>query len=403
MRLEGRPQRGHLTYCTNIHPGETWDEVFRNLEQHLLPVRRAVAPGKRFGVGLRLSAVAAEALRQPSTFADFRAFLAHHDLYVFTINGFPYGPFHGTRVKEEVYQPDWLQDERLAYTDLLADLLAQLLPDEEGLEGSISTVPGTFKPLAQAADAPARMTRNLVRHVAHLLEIEERSGRRIALALEPEPMCFLETIAETALFFERHLFARPAVQQLCELRGLGQGAAADALRRHLGVCYDVCHAAVEFEDPAASLARLKSAGIGVPKLQLSAALRIEQARPAMAEHLRPFDDGVYLHQVVERRPDGLVRHLDLPDALAALEQGDAAGHEWRVHFHVPVFLRQLEHFGTTQAFLQEILALHRQEPISAHLEVETYTWGVLPEVYRREEVAGAIGRELGWARDQLEA
>jgi sugar phosphate isomerase/epimerase len=399
MRLQGRPGLGHLTYCTNIHPGETWDLTFESIQQHLLPVRRALAPEQPFGVGLRLSAVAAEALREPSTFVDFRAFLAHHDLYVFTLNGFPFGPFHGTRVKEEVYQPDWLHEERLAYTNLLADLLAQLLPDEEGLDGSISTVPGTFRPLAARPGAIERMAQNLVRHVAHLIDILERSGRTIALALEPEPMCFLETIDETAAFFEQHLFAPAAVRQLHDLTGLSTGDAEAALRRHLGVCYDVCHAAVEFEDPAASLERLRGAGIAIPKLQLSSALRIAEATPEAAEHLWPFDDGVYLHQVVERGQGGLVRHLDLPQALDAL----AAGSEWRVHFHVPVFMERLEHFGTTQAFLGEILARHRREPISAHLEVETYTFGVLPEAYRREPVSQAITRELAWARDQLGA
>jgi hypothetical protein len=401
MRLQRRPGLGHLTYCTNIHPGETWELTFENIRQHLLPVRRALAPEQRFGVGLRLSAVAAEALREPSTFADFRAFLAHHDLYVFTLNGFPFGPFHGTRVKEEVYQPDWLHQERLAYTNLLADLLAQLLPDGEGLDGSISTVPGTFRPLAERPGAIESMAANLVRHVAHLLEIRERSGQMIALALEPEPMCFLETIEETAAFFEQHLFAPAAVRQLRDLTGLRAGDAGEALRRHLGVCYDVCHAAVEFEEPALSLDRLRNAGIAIPKLQLSSALRIAEATPEVAEYLRPFDDGVYLHQVVERRHGELVRHLDLPPALDALAEGEGAGSEWRVHFHVPVFMDRLEHFDTTQGFLREILARHREQPISAHLEVETYTFGVLPEAYRRESVSDAITRELAWARDQL--
>ena len=204
-------------------------------------------------------------------------------------------------------------------------------------------------------------------------------------------------------YFEQELFAPVAIRQLQELSGLGQGAAEEGLRRHLGLCYDVCHAAVEFEDPAASIARLRGADIAVSKLQLSAALRIERATPAVAEHLRPFDEGVYLHQVVEQRPEGLVRYLDLPDAFAALGEGGGPGHEWRVHFHVPVFLGELEHFGTTQTFLREILALHRRHPISAHLEVETYTWDVLPQAYRREDVSQAIIRELGWARDQLAA
>jgi hypothetical protein len=260
-------------------------------------------------------------------------------------------------------------------------------------------VPGTFKPLAEAPGAIEEMARNLIRHAAHLVQIERDTGRTIALALEPEPCCFLETIDETVPFFEQHLFGAAAARQLIELTGLARGDAAGALRRHLGVCYDVCHAAVEFEDPAGSLRALHAAGIAVPKLQLSAALRIPAVGPETAAQLRPFDEQVYLHQVVERRGDRLTRHLDLPQALATL--GEAPGAEWRVHFHVPVFLAELKDFSTTQAFLREILMLHRREPISAHLEVETYTWDVLPERYRRVDVASAVARELAWVVEQL--
>jgi hypothetical protein len=275
------------------------------------------------------------------------------------------------------------------------------LPDDPALEGSVSTVPGTFKPLAAAPGAVEEITRNLIRHAAHLVGIRERTGRTIALALEPEPCCFLETIDETVRFFEQHLFAAAAVRQLVGLTGLAPSDAEAALRRHLGVCYDVCHAAVEFEDPAGSLETLRAAGIEVPKLQLSAALRVAEVGPESADQLRPFDEPVYLHQVVERRGDRLTRHLDLPDALATV--AESAGAEWRVHFHVPIFLAELKDFSTTQAFLREILALHRRRPISRHLEVETYTWDVLPERYRQVDVASAIARELGWVTEQLEA
>jgi sugar phosphate isomerase/epimerase len=400
MKLQA-PERGHLTYCTNIHAGESWPEVRTALAKYVPDVRRQVAADRPFGVGLRLSAIAAEALRAPAAMDQLKALLAASDCYAFTINGFPYGPFHGRRVKEAVYQPDWRHDERVAYTNLLADLLVELLPEDDALAGSISTVPGTFKPLAAAPGATDDMARNLIRHAAHLVQIERATGRTIALALEPEPYCFLETIAETVRFFEQHLFAGAAVAQLVEHTGASRSDAEAALRRHLGVCYDVCHAAVEFEDPAGSLAALRGAGIAIPKLQLSAALRIPEIGPGSADQLRPFDEPVYLHQVVERRGGRLVRHLDLPDALAGI--ADSAGAEWRVHFHVPIFLAELEDFATTQAFLREILALHRQQSISAHLEVETYTWDVLPERYRQVDVASAIARELAWVIEQLHA
>jgi sugar phosphate isomerase/epimerase len=205
MRLDALPGAPHLTYCTNIHAGESWEEIEASLARHLPAIKAAVVPDRPFGVGLRLSGIAAEALAAPGALARFADFLDAHGAYVVTINAFPYGPFHGVRVKEEVYQPDWTTDLRLAFTNRAADHLAALLP--EGGFGSVSTVPGTFKPLARAPGTVEAMTARLVDHAAHLVRIERETGRSIALALEPEPFCFLETIDETVRFFKDALFA----------------------------------------------------------------------------------------------------------------------------------------------------------------------------------------------------
>ncbi len=387
----------HLSYCTNIHPGEHWPEVRTNLERYVLEVKKRVSPNQDFGVGLRLAAVAADALREPATLAELREFLRAHGLYVFTINGFPYGPFHGTRVKEGVYLPDWQDEERLRYTDLLADVLAELLPDT--VDGSVSTVPGAFKPRVESAEAVSCMATLMIRHAAHLVRLREETGHTIALALEPEPCCFLETIDETVDFFESHLFAARAIQQLAAETGLHRDAAEEALRRHLGVCLDLCHAAVEFEDPQAIVSRLDNAGIRIAKMQLSAGLQVPAMTPETAERLSAFADEVYLHQVVEHSSAGFKRYVDLPQALA---HGAGNGkQEWRIHFHVPVFLEDLGAFLSTQFFLREVLVQHRDRPISPHLEVETYTWDVLPEPYRREDVVSAVARELEWVTTQL--
>ncbi len=398
MRLPGARRLGHLTYCTNIHAGETWPEVLAGLETHLPAIKAAVVPEAPLGVGLRLSATAAEALDEPAAFAAFREFLEAGGYYVFTINGFPYGTFHGQPVKEGAYRPDWSDPARLAYSNRLADLLARLLP--EGLTGSVSTVPGTFKPWIAGEATIAAIVHNLVEHAAHLVALEARGGKRIVLALEPEPYCLLETIAETVEFFQTRLFGEQAVRQLAARSGLNGAAAEAALRRHLGVCYDVCHAAVEFEDPRTSIAALRTAGIEIAKVQLSSALRIPDLDSAATRRLRPFDEPVYLHQVVARGGNGaLERFLDLPEALARAEEN--FGKEWRIHFHVPIFLEQLEAFSTTQDFLREVLALHREDPVTEQLEVETYTWDVLPPAQREVAVSAAIARELNWVRDQL--
>lgn len=264
----------HLTYCSNIHPGESWPEVRANFDRHVLAVRDRLRPPGAFGIGLRLSARAAQELAEPAALAEFRAYLARERLYVFTINGFPYGTFHGQRVKEEVYLPDWRDPERLRYTNRLADLMAALLPAEAGLDGSVSSVPGAYKPALGGDADVALMVEHLLQHAAHLVALERTSGRRVALALEPEPHCFLETVAEVVDFFGRHLHSAAAARRLAALTGLDEAAAAQALRRHLGVCLDLCHAAVEFEDAPAALRRLAEAGIAVPKIQVSAGLRL---------------------------------------------------------------------------------------------------------------------------------
>lgn len=387
--------RGALTWCLNIHPTQNWAEARAALLGPARAVKAALSPEAPMVVGLRFSAETAAALEAPGPRAELKAILAGEGYLPLTMNGFPYGPFHGARVKEEVYLPDWRSEARLDYTLSLARLLAEV--NEEGAFVSLSTVPGAFRP--NAAGAEAAMAETMLRAVAGLVALEAETGRRIALALEAEPFCFLETIEETAAFFRTRLFSDAAAARLAALAGIGAAEAAAALPRHLGLCYDVCHAAVEFEDAAGSLALLRDAGVPIHKLQLSSALRIASGSPAARAALRRFDEPTYLHQLVERGPGGLRRFPDLGPALAP--GGAEDGREWRVHFHVPVFLDTLPEFGTTQGFLSEILALHRADPISPHLEVETYTWGVLPEGLGAGTVEAAVIRELEWVRERL--
>jgi sugar phosphate isomerase/epimerase len=389
----------HLTYCTNIHPGESWDEVFANVATHVVAVKARVCPDRPFGVGLRLSAAAAARLAEPAVLESFTDFLRTRGLYVFTINGFPYGAFHGTAVKERVYRPDWLEDERVSYSDCLARLLAALLPQDMAVDGSVSTVPGAFQARAGDAGCAPRIAAALRRHARTLWQLREQTGRSIALALEPEPHCLLETTTDAARFFAEHVFSRASVTAFAAETGLGPSAAEQALVRHLGVCLDACHAAVEFEEPAQALDHLTAAGIRIAKIQVSAGLRVIRPDRDSLAALARFADPVYLHQVVARRGEALRRTLDLPEALAAADPGDD---EWRVHFHVPLFAERLGPFENTQAFLSELLPAASRAGICPHLEVETYTWDVLPEEHRRLPVVEAISRELTWTLERLQ-
>ena len=396
----GANASGHLTYCTNIHAAEHWPDVAQGLSNHLPAIKAAVSPDAPMGVGIRIAASAAHALQQPENMAQLEELLGD-DFYIFTVNGFPYGTFHGQRVKDGAYAPDWTQPERLHYTNLLADQLTRLLPAD--MSGSVSTVPLSYKPwLDDDANASARiaeMVDHLIQHVAHLCALRERSGKTVMLALEPEPFCLLETIDETVTFFQQHVFCSAAIARLSTLTGRSGAQSEADMRAHLGVCYDVCHAAVEFEDPIASVRALQDAGIGIGKLQLSSALKLERATRESAESLKPFNEPVYLHQTMARMNGTLSRYNDLDDAFASLDEYEGA--EWRSHFHVPIFLERMQDFATTQSFLCDILDLHKRSPVSEHLEVETYTWDVLPPAYRELDLASAIARELNWVRQRL--
>ena len=376
MKLGG----AHLTYCTNIHPGESWPEIEANLVRHVTAVKARVSPDAPFGVGLRLSARAAQELAG-GALPGLRRLLADHGLYVFTINGFPHGTFHGAPVKDAVYRPDWLEPERVAYTNQLAELLAELLADgPDGIDGTISTVPGAFRARADAhpggtAAALAAIADNLRRSADHLAKLAHTTGKRITLAIEPEPCCVIETLAEAIALFTEHLRGVP----------------------HLGLCLDACHAAVEYEDLPAGLAALRAAGVPVAKIQLSTGLRLAPVDDAARRAVARFADPVYLHQVIARRGSALTRYVDLPQALA-----DPAGaDEWRVHFHVPIIHTTLGAFASTQDFLADLLAIQRRDPISSQLEVETYTWDVLPPELRDAPIADAIARELHWVIGHL--
>ena len=371
-----------------------------NLAESLPVVRQQLKldAARPFGIGLRLSGQAAETLEQPHHLQALLDTLARGNYYVFTINGFPYGAFHRQRVKEAVYLPDWRDAARVEYSNRLARILAAVLP--EGLDGSISTVPGAFRTEIRSSDDVLSIVRHLVEHVAVLKAIADRTGRVITLALEPEPRCYLETIADTLAFFQEYAFDEAVLSRVAP----GSGVTADDVRRHVGVCFDACHMAVEFEHPKAAVAALMSAGIRICKVQLSSALqlRFRAGDGQASEKLGPFADDVYLHQVVERGDSGLTRYTDLPEALATEAASGRGDTEWRVHFHVPIFLDRMRGFDTTQAYLEELLSVLRDSVVCPYLEVETYTWDVLPPEYRSVDICTAIARELTWVIERLE-
>lgn len=395
MRIQEQPPL-HLAYCQNIHRGETWSENFAAIRDLATAVRNSVAPDLPFGLGLRLGAAAAAELAHPHRLGDFKAFLSEMGLYVFTINGFPFGPFHGEAVKEKVYQPDWRTIERRDYTIRLADILMELLPADAG--GSISTVPVSFKGWVKGAEDLELAIHRLVDVIGFLERIHQRRRRDIHLGLEPEPACFLETTAECVDFFKQ--VWRIGSPALASRLNLTRSQAEDVLRARLGVCFDTCHVALQFEDLAEAWDQYRAAGIRISKVQVSAALACD-ASPESLAALRPFAEGTYLHQTIARRNDHQLRRwTDLPAALGALPREEDLA-EVRCHFHVPLFWDGGDALNSTRDQITNQFARRVRGGGCEHLEIETYTFDVLPPELRAHGVVESIAREYAWALDRL--
>ena len=371
----------HLAYCTNIHPAESWAETLHVLKTHTLQVRDHVSPANApYAIGLRLSARAATELLQGDHLAQFKLWLEDENCYVFTINGFPYGSFHGTRVKEKVYQPDWTSSERLRYTQDLFTIIAQLVP--EGVEGSVSTLPGSFK--AFEADETAIFT-HLEACAQYIENLSSQYGRDLHLGLEPEPLGHFENTEETIAFFERllHFCSDP-----------------ELIKKRIGINYDSCHFALEFDDCRTSLDTFRAAGLRISKLHLSSALEFNPSNLEAIEAIRAFDEPTYLHQVIVKNHDGsLKRFTDLPEFLNAPEQKKNTELA-RVHFHIPLYAAPTEPLHSTQQHASDAINYLKSNPgFCSHLEIETYTWGVLPSELQIP-IEEQIAREYDWVLNQ---
>lgn len=363
-----------ICYCTNALPAGSLAAFYDSVHRVLVPVRRAVRPGGALGLGLWFSAAAASEIRSGDALERLRDDLGAAELEPRTVNGFPQHDFHGAVVKHDVYTPRWDDPARLAYTVDLAHILARLIP--EGRRAAISTVPVGWR-----GDRPdlERAGANLAAAARAFRDIAERTGRHLTLDLEPEPGCCLDTAADVVRFCEAHLF--PAGDER-------------VVRAHVGVCHDVCHAAVMGEGQADALAAYAGAGIDVNKVQVSSALQLRAE--GAADRLARFAEPRYLHQTTITGPGGMRFFEDLPRAIDALRDGREvrAGDVVRVHFHVPIFLAPSETLGTTQDRIADAAdATERLHPHAVY-EIETYAWDVLPPDLAPESLVAGIAREI---------
>ncbi len=381
-------------YCGNVHAGQTIEEVKQNLRKYALAVKVAVCPHEPLPFGLWLSNTAASELSDSESLEQFKNWLSENGMLPFTLNGFPFGDFHQAVVKHSVYQPTWADQDRLTHTKRLADIQDALLP--AGLPASISTLPLGWRDQRDSANDIAfqvACAENL-RHMArHLAAIAARSGRETILCIEPEPGCVFDTCHDVTEFFQRYLLS-------------GKDSREDeTILRHIGVCHDVCHSAVMFEDQATAMKTYRDAGIRVGKVQVSSAIsvnfsnRSDKERTQMMSQLESFVEPRYLHQTSVRMDGETTFYEDLPLAILAAN-GNPAG-EWRVHFHVPIFSETLGLIGTTQNEIGNCLVSMKEFGVECgHFEIETYAWNVLPPEWRTDSLAEGIAEELRWFAKQ---
>lgn len=390
---------GHLSYSTLVHAGDTWAEMNASLREFLPKVKQRISPNEPFAVSLRISAASAKTLTDsPDERASLAAFLKQEGLYVYTVNAFPYGPFKGQVVMEKVYEPDWTTDDRVNYTNSVADILAEISP--ANVNPSIQTAPLAFKPNVAGEQYVNTFTRNVFRVVKHLRELEERTGRRVKLAIEPEPACYLETTDETVAYFKERIYSRRGIQELAQVAGIAISEAEGAARRYLGIVFDIGHQSVGFENITESLNKLVDAGIPIFKLQEAASLWVDNLTEDKIASLRRFTDTIYLSQTSLKQDGKITKYLNLGEALDAYEANPVIT-EMRTHFHVPVFLEELGPFRTTRFGVQEALKMHRETSLSDHLEIETYTWDVLPAELKTGDIIDYVCRELEFVRAEL--
>ncbi|NKI26390.1 metabolite traffic protein EboE [Arenibacter sp. 6A1] len=390
----------HLSYCTNIHPGENWQQTWESLKKYLPRIKAEVAAGVPFGVGLRLSNIASEELQEGDRLQKLNDWLEENQMYVFTMNGFPYGNFHNERVKDQVHAPDWTTTDRLTYTKRLFDQLAFLVP--RGISGGISTSPISYKHWHKTESAleEAFLTgaKNMAQVALHLYEIEKNTGKHLHLDIEPEPDGMLENSDEVLHFFETYLLPQGSTL-LMEVLGVDAATARELILKYITVCYDVCHFSLAYEEPEYTLTKFRDAGIKVGKIQVSSALKIvfdEGDTEKVWDSLAQFNEGVYLHQVTQKVDGRVITYNDLPKVLAEKPDAD----ELRAHFHVPIFLEKYDALLSTQDQIIKVVEYLKNNQVSEHIEIETYTWDVLPAGLKTN-LTDCIVREIQWLKNKL--
>jgi len=384
--LPGFPPGSILGYCTNVHAGADWRMTKTNLETYARRVKDSASRDEPMGIGLWLAQPAVEEIIAAGTSHEIATACQNAGLVPFSMNGFPFDDFHQPIVKHAVYQPQWDNDARARYTTHLALLLSEI--GSPGDEFSISTLPIAWQSDAESLDLGKAIAWLYVT-ARYMASLHEQTGVLVHLDLEPEPGCVIQRSDDVIRVFEV----------------MAHFQDEDLIHKHIRVCHDICHAAVMFEDQAEMFARYRAAGIQIGKVQISNAIRATlrnlsaRERTEALAQLRQFSEDRYLHQTMIRDNEQFRFFDDLPKALNEFGTTDKAGDEWRVHFHVPVYLESFGLLQTTRDSIIECMRLLKDSDVK-HWEVETYAWKVLPKELQVDDLAEGIAKELMWVKEQ---
>ncbi|MBN2712527.1 MAG: metabolite traffic protein EboE [Planctomycetes bacterium] len=402
--MKVRTPRGEvlLSYSTNVHPGESLDDIKSLIANDVAKVRDICSPSDPFGLEVRIGNSAIRDFQANGAVEDFRSFLEDNNFFIFSINGFPLRDFHKPVVKQDVYRPDWGEVERQENTLALGHILAGLLP--EGVTGSVSTSPGSFKSWGNAKSLRAELARGFASVLFGLHRIEEETDRQIQLAVEPEPFCTWETVREFADFVQDEA-SQYTVEAMVDGFDISESAALDILHRYLGINLDTCHLAVEFEDPEQAFKDLETAGINIAKLHVSSAARVRNPgfNIAGVKLLYRLDEPKYLHQTfaVNKLGDVTFRSEDLGEFLNLGTDEMSAFSEVRTHYHMPLYQDTTGPLGTTSDITENVLRLALEKYDRLHVVTETYTWPLIVEGQESVDLHEGIARELEWTRNRL--
>lgn len=392
---------GHLTYCSNIHSGEQWDEHFQELKTNFPSIREKYSLTEDMAIGLRISNAASITLLQEEKLNELKQWLKTNNSYLFTFNGFPYGNFHKTKVKDQVHFPDWTTADRLNYTLRLFKILSALLPKNVA-SGGISTSPLSYKywrnDKEESDEVMRNATKNIIEVLKYLHQHEQKTGQSLHLDIECEPDGLLSNSSDYIAWYNEYLLPMTAIQ----FEGLNYNEVKKITKNHIKLCYDICHFAVEFEDPEQAIDTLTKNDLSIGKVQISSAMEMKISGDVQEKikRIKDFDEPVYLHQVVIKSLNNSIkRYRDLSDALMYedIREGDI----WRIHYHVPIFYKNYGLLESTQSYISNTLKILVKEGLCDHYEVETYTWEVLPEKIQNS-LNDSIARELKWAENTLE-